>query len=87
MYGNQIDLAEFIYTWDSQNTNNTIYDNQNQAHITLVMNDGTTNSLRLIEGGYVGYDPMGWYFVKSLETHLICFFPLAEVIFNSWKYL
>ena len=61
---NQINLAEFIYTLDYQNTNKTIYDNQNQAHITLVMNDGTTNSLRLIEGGYVGYDPMGWYFVK-----------------------
>lgn len=61
---NQVNNADLIYTWDSSKSSDTIYDNQNQAHILLTMNDGTVISLRLIEGGYVGYDPLGWYFVK-----------------------
>ena len=35
-----------------------------QKHLYFHMNDGTTVELRLMQGGYVGYQPMGWYFVK-----------------------
>ena len=38
--------------------------NSNQAHLYFYMKDGTTVELRLMEGGYVGYQPLGWYFVK-----------------------
>lgn len=61
---NQADNAEFIYTWEPGISSNTIYDNPNQAHLTLKMEDGTCVSIRLIEGGYVGYDSMPWYFVQ-----------------------
>lgn len=49
-----------------------IYDTQNQAHLILTMSDGTVIRIRLIEGGYVGYDSLGWYFVK-----------IPEDVFNS----
>lgn len=42
----------------------SIYDTPNQVHLFLVMSDGTTVELRLIEGGYVGLQVMSWYFVK-----------------------
>ena len=35
-----------------------------QKHLYFHMNDGTTVELRLKEGGYVGYQHLGWYFVK-----------------------
>ena len=35
-----------------------------QGHLFFHMSDGTTVELRLIEGGYVGYQGLGWYFVK-----------------------
>jgi len=67
----QIDKGKFIYTWTDDNrlsssngTNKSIYDTQNQAHLILTMKDGTVIRLRLIEGGYVGYDALGWYFVQ-----------------------
>ena len=64
----QVDNGEFIYTWEpGLKGNNTIYDTPNQAHIVLSMNDGTVVRLRLIDGGYVGYDAMAWYFVKIPE--------------------
>lgn len=40
-----------------------IYDKENH-HIYVYMKDGTRIHLRLFEGGYVGYQPLGWYFVK-----------------------
>ena len=42
----------------------SVYDTPNQAHLFLTMTDGTRVELRLIEGGYVGYAPLGWYFVQ-----------------------
>ena len=60
----QVNNAGFIYTWQPEITDNTVYDNNNQAHLSLIMNDGTVVELRLIEGGYVGYDALGWYFVQ-----------------------
>lgn len=34
-----------------------------QAHLYLTLTDGTVTELRLFEGGWVGYQPLGWYFV------------------------
>lgn len=63
-FWNQVDNGEIINTW---NSDNSIYDTENQAHLILSMNDGSVVRLRLIEGGYVGYDYLGWYFVKIPE--------------------
>ena len=70
----QVDQAEFLNLWDPDGTwsdptsdYTTIYDTQNQTHLYLAMRDGTTVELRLIEGGYVGYQPLGWYFVQIPE--------------------
>lgn len=60
----EIEAARFGCVWKEDMTEETVYDAENQAHIALAMKDGTTVSLRLIEGGYVGYEPLGWYFVK-----------------------
>lgn len=35
-----------------------------QTFLYLDLDDGTTVPLRLIEGGWVGYAPMGWYFIQ-----------------------
>ncbi|MBO4831306.1 MAG: hypothetical protein J5569_02395 [Oscillospiraceae bacterium] len=67
-----LDEGGFVYTWDPDRSsafyegvpNSRIYDTPNQAHLTLSMEDGTRVELRLIEGGYVGYGPLNWYFVK-----------------------
>lgn len=65
----QLDAGVFVNTWDDNmytdptSTNRSIYDTDKQAHVILTMNDGTVIKLRLIEGGYVGYDALGWYFV------------------------
>ena len=67
-FWDQVDNGEFIYTWNpSLKGNNTIYNTSNQAHIILSMNDGTVVELRLIDGGYVGYNAMTWCFVKIPE--------------------
>lgn len=69
-FWNQVDNGEIINTWNpnySTGDYDSIYDTQNQAHLILSMNDGTVIRLRLIEGGYVGYDALGWYFVKIPE--------------------
>lgn len=60
----QLDSGTFVNTWDPETSGSSIYDTDKQAHVFLTMEDGTVISLRLIEGGYVGYDPMIWYFVK-----------------------
>lgn len=65
-----VDAGEFVYTWQpgvsfyNDHPNSSIYDTPNQAHLFLAMTDGTCVELRLIEGGYVGYAPFGWYFVQ-----------------------
>ena len=64
--------GEFVYVWDPDSDfyegvpRSSIYSTPNQAHLFLRLDDGTTVRLRLIEGGYVGFDgPAGvWYFVK-----------------------
>lgn len=60
----QLDQNLFVNTWDSENTTDTIYDTEAQAHLLLTMEDGTEVPLRLIAGGYVGMDYLGWYFVR-----------------------
>ena len=71
---NQIDAGEFINTRDPYNDMynpsngaSSIYDTDKMAHVILKLKDGTTVHLRLIEGGYVGYDMLSWYFVKIPE--------------------
>jgi len=61
--------GEFVSTWRGTEAfydepYSSIYDTKAQAHLILSMEDGTTVRLRLIEGGYVGYDALGWYFVQ-----------------------
>lgn len=53
--------GKFVYTWESERG---IYDSAVQGHLFCALSDGTTVELRLIEGGYVGYQELGWYFVK-----------------------
>ena len=60
----QINKGEFVDTWNPENTDKSIYDARKQSHLVLTMDDGTVVRLRLLEGGYVGYEPLGWYFVK-----------------------
>lgn len=54
--------GKFVNTWE---TMNDIYerDDISQKHLLLHMEDGTTVSLRLFGNGYIGYGPLGWYFV------------------------
>ena len=61
--GSQINKGEFVDTRNSEN-DKSIYDTQKQSHLVLTMDDGTVIRLRLLEGGYVGYEPLGRYFVK-----------------------
>lgn len=59
-FWNQADSGEIINmrNYGAQN---------NQILLILSMSDGTVIRLRLIEGGYVGYDALGGYFVKISE--------------------
>lgn len=65
-----VDTGEFVNTWQPETSfyegrpNSSIYDTPNQAHLFLTLTDGSRVELRLIEGGYVGYAPLGWYFVR-----------------------
>ncbi len=61
---NLLDNGVLVNTWTPEISNETIYDTKEQAHIIVTNKDGTVIRLRLIEGGYVGYDSLGWYFVK-----------------------
>ena len=63
---NAVDAAEFEYLWN-EDSPSTIYSVEEQLHLILNMKDGTQVQLRLIAGGYVGYQPLGWYFVKIPE--------------------
>ena len=66
----EVNRGKFVYTYlpdvyfDDNSSYCSFYDTQNQAHLFLTLVDGTTVELRLIEGGYVGYQDLGWYFVK-----------------------
>ena len=71
---NEIDQGSFIYTFMPEGSFYddhpycSIYETPNQAHLILTMEDGTSVKLRLIEGGYVGYDALHWYFVQIPEN-------------------
>lgn len=66
----QVDEGSFVNTWMPgqafypEFAGSSIYDTPNQTHLFLTMTDGTVIPLRLIEGGYVGYGALGWYFVR-----------------------
>lgn len=67
----QADRGEFFSAWDPgcsaanpAGGKASVYDTLDQAHLVLTMTDGTSVRLRLIAGGYVGYDALGWYFVR-----------------------
>lgn len=63
----QVDACDFVNTYDPKaSAEQSIYRNH-QAHVTLTLEDGSQVRLRLFEGGYVGYEPLGWYFVKIPE--------------------
>lgn len=64
---NQLCKGYFVNTWNDECTDSSIYDTPKQAHIFLTLKDGTVTRLRLIDGGYVGYDGLGWYFVQVPE--------------------
>ncbi|MDL2218063.1 hypothetical protein LJC27_05335 [Christensenellaceae bacterium OttesenSCG-928-M15] len=53
--------GEFEYVYESDPD---FYFNSRQTHLFIHMDDDTVVELRLFEGGYVGYQHMGWYFVK-----------------------
>lgn len=55
--------GKFEYAYE---TYPDIYDDSSleQAHLYLHLDDNTDVEIRLIEGGYVGYQDLGWYFVK-----------------------
>ena len=44
--------------------NPDLYEADRQGHLYLDLNDGTQVELRLIDGGYVGCQELGWFFVK-----------------------
>ena len=58
---NELNSAEF-----HDMTGTDIYDwtDKRQTHLYVTLKDGTYIELRLLEGGYVGYHGLGWYFVK-----------------------
>ena len=66
------DISSFfyeVYFGQFENTHETIgvdkfYDTENQTHVYVYMKDGTRLDLRLMEGGYVGYQHLAGYFVK-----------------------
>ena len=62
---------QYVYEDDHYFYRNT----RSQAFLYLELDDGTAIPLRLIEGGWVGYGPMPWYFVQ-LPTEV--FDPVFE---------
>ena len=48
-------------------TGSNIYDELDEARIELLLSDGTSVRLRIFDSGYVGYEGLGWYFVKIPE--------------------
>lgn len=72
-----LDEASFVYAYEE---NPDIYASEGQAFLNCTLSDGTTVQLRLIEGGYVGYGPMSWYFVKLPEA---VFAPVYQAVSGS----
>lgn len=59
--------GEFVYVYEDTPDFYTRDSAPQQAHLYVHLSDGTTAALRLFEGGYVGYEPLGWYFVRIPE--------------------
>ena len=57
----ELNSSEFV---DMTGTDIYSWIDQRQTHMYLTLKDGTSVELRLVEGGYVGYQGLGWYFVK-----------------------
>lgn len=61
------DIDKFIQELNSSEfvdlTDKNIYDNTNR-HLYIYMKDNTSVKLKLLEGGYVGYEELNGYFVK-----------------------
>lgn len=53
--------APFEYVHDAQPG---FYTAEEQGHLFFRLEDGTTVQLRLMAGGYVGYQDLGWYYVR-----------------------
>ena len=54
--------GQFAYVHDEQPD---FYSRERkQVHLRLTLIDGTVAELRLFEGGWLGYQPLGWYFVN-----------------------
>lgn len=69
-----LNSSDFEYVYES---NPDFYSGSSkQAHLYLHMDDATVIELRLFEGGYVGYQHMGWYFVKMPSE-------IFDLIFNA----
>lgn len=62
-----VDTCKFVNTWDPDTKSSSIYRTDNQIHLYIQLDDGLKVHMRLIEGGYVGYQGLGWYFVKIPE--------------------
>ena len=62
-----VDTCKFVNTWDPDTKSSSIYRTDNQIHLYIQLDDGLKVHMRLIEGGYVGYQSLGWYFVKIPE--------------------
>ncbi|MCR5204904.1 MAG: hypothetical protein K6E47_07585 [Lachnospiraceae bacterium] len=62
-----VDTCKFVYTWNPDTNSSSIYRTDNQVHLYIQLDDGLEVHMRLIEGGYVGYQGLGWYFVKIPE--------------------
>jgi len=62
-----VDTYEFVYTWNPDTKSSSIYRTDNQIHLYIQLDDGLEVHMRLIEGGYVGYQGLNWYFVKIPE--------------------
>jgi len=71
-----LDVGEFIYAHARTPGNSfyeghymsTIYDTPDQTHLILKMDDGTAARLRLIKGGYVGFEAAGWRYFVSIPS-------------------
>ena len=62
MFLYEVLLGQFEYVYET--AGNDFYQRNHQAHLYIYMDDNTVVELRLLEGGYVGYGHLAWYFVK-----------------------
>ncbi|MBP7320886.1 MAG: hypothetical protein KA953_07455 [Lachnospiraceae bacterium] len=64
-FGSFLDeLYNSSFEWINYKDRPDFYECETQGHLYLKMKDGTCVELRLMEGGYVGYEHLGWIEVK-----------------------